>query len=66
MNQKAQVLQWMRRKKTITQTEAAKYFGCWRLSARIEELRRDGYDIATVLEPNSRRGVHAVYQLRMQ
>ena len=63
MSQKHQIIDWLR-SKPLTQAEAAKKFGCWRLSARIKELRDDGYNIETLIEPNQRRGIHGVYALR--
>lgn len=36
--------------KTLTNAEAAKLFGCYRLSARIKELRDAGMNISTMWE----------------
>ena len=35
--------------KPITQLEALKLYGCFRLASRINELRKDGINIQTVL-----------------
>lgn len=36
--------------KTLTNAEAAKLFGCYRLGARIKELRDSGMNISTMWE----------------
>lgn len=41
------VLQYLKQHKTITPMEALNAFGCYRLGARIYDLRRDGYCIDT-------------------
>lgn len=46
----------------ITQADAVERFGCYRLSARISELREMGYDITTEFETKKNRyGVPATY-----
>tara|TARA_R100000742_G_C4176792_1_gene13244 strand:- start:36 stop:242 length:207 start_codon:yes stop_codon:yes gene_type:complete len=45
--QNYQILNYLKKGKTITQVEAYHKFGCWRLSARIFDLRKK-YDIKTV------------------
>lgn len=42
------VLQWLNKYGTITQLEAFEQFACFRLSAVIYLLRKDGYDIDTI------------------
>ena len=44
-SQKDRILAHLRRGCELTPMEAAERFDCWRLSARIYELRRDGWDI---------------------
>lgn len=39
------ILRYMQENGSITQMEAAEEFGCWRLAARIADLRRAGYSI---------------------
>lgn len=49
---------------SITQAEAIEKYGCYRLSARIKEMRDDGANIVTYMEDNaSGRGQHARYYL---
>jgi hypothetical protein len=61
--QKEKILAYMKKGKGITQKEAVELFGCYRLSARIADLRRD-YAIVTKTEPNKGRGYHARYFLK--
>ena len=39
------ILRYMQENGSITQMEAAQEFGCWRLAARIADLRRAGHAI---------------------
>lgn len=49
-------------KRGITQADAVERFGCYRLSARISDLRGMGYDIATEYETKKNRyGVACTY-----
>lgn len=62
MNQKAQILHHMRHKGAITPLVALKLYGCFRLAARIENLRRDGWLInATMVTRGGKR--YAAYSL---
>lgn len=58
------VLEFMQKHGRITQADACT-FGCYRLSARIHDLRHDhGYNIVTEYEDNKTKGgTHAVYRL---
>lgn len=63
-SQKMQVLNYMKTHRGITQEEAVEHFKCYRLSARVAELRSDGFNITTYMEDNKgRRGQHARYFL---
>jgi len=44
-SQRAQVLDYLVKRNSITQVQALVEFGCFRLAARIEELRRAGHSI---------------------
>ncbi|MBQ8429102.1 MAG: DNA-binding protein [Clostridia bacterium] len=46
-NQKTRILKYLETFGKITPKEARDSLGCERLAARIEELRKDGYDIRT-------------------
>ena len=45
--QKEMVLEYIRRNGSITDMEAADEIACRRLSGRVFELRKEGYDIVT-------------------
>ena len=46
----------------ITQADAVERYGCYRLSARISDLRSEGYDITTESETKKNRyGVACTY-----
>ncbi len=64
MSQKAQILNYMRRGRTITPLEALKMFHCFRLGARIYELRAAGYPIMTTTVENSYRQRFAKYWMK--
>ena len=44
---KQKILNYLKQNKSITQLEALKLFWDWRLSAKIYELKKDGYNIKT-------------------
>jgi hypothetical protein len=41
------ILNWLEKGRSITPIQALSYWGCFRLGARIHELRRMGYMIET-------------------
>jgi hypothetical protein len=45
--QKQQILSYLEKGKAITPLQALNKFGCFRLAARIADLRNDGLNIAT-------------------
>lgn len=47
-SQKLKILEYMKEHGAITPMEALSEFGCFRLSARIHDLRAMGYSINTV------------------
>lgn len=61
MTQTMQVLSHLKRK-SLTQADAIK-FGCYRLAARVLELRGQGHEIRTEMEPHE-GGKHARYFLK--
>ena len=63
-SQKSKILSYMERHGSITQADAVDNFRCYRLSARIKELRDSGIDIETISEPNEGYGTHARYFLK--
>lgn len=64
MTQKDMILNWLKNGKTITPMEALERFGCFRLAARIHNLRESGHNIvATEYETPSGKRV-ARYSLK--
>ena len=47
---------------SITQKDAVSRYGCYRLAARISDLKDRGHDIVTIMEPHN-GGAHARYYL---
>lgn len=45
MTQAEMILDYLQNHQSITQAEAVRLFGCYRLSARIYEIRELGFDI---------------------
>ena len=65
-SQTQRVLDYMRQHGSISQQEAIEAFSCYRLAAKIFELRRDKYVIKTEKVPftnNYTSGYYAVYTL---
>ncbi|RZG87392.1 helix-turn-helix domain-containing protein [Acinetobacter venetianus] len=63
-NHRTQVLNHLKQGKTLSQAEAIALCDCYRLSAVIDRLRKQGYDIVTHNEPNlNHKGTHARYEL---
>ena len=64
MNHQTTVLNHLKQGKTISQAEAIELCDCYRLSAVIDRLRKQGFDIVTHNEPNlNNKGTHARYEL---
>ena len=66
MSQTQRVLDYMRKHGSISQQEAISAFSCYRLAAKIFELRRDKYIIKTERVPFRNEytsGFYAVYRL---
>ena len=53
MSQNQEILKHLKEGKTITPLDALREFGCFRLAARVYDLRLKGYDIITVSDKNS-------------
>lgn len=65
MNHQIQVLNHLKQGKTLSQAEAINHFDCYRLSAVIDRLRKQGFDIVTHNEKNlNSKGTHARYELK--
>lgn len=58
--QAQQILAWLKSGKTLTPTEALDLFGCFRLGARIWDLKGEGHEIsATMKKVFTRSGTKA-------
>ena len=56
MSQNTAILAHLKHLGAITPTQALNHYGCFRLAARIQELREKGHDIETVMtERNGKR-----------
>lgn len=68
-SQNRDILAYLKKGNTITQFEAASLFGCFRLSARIHDLRELGYNIHTTMKvgkkANGNTCNYAEYELKM-
>ena len=49
-SQNKQVLKWLKNGNTLTASQASNYFGIYRLSARIWDLRKQGHPIKSELQ----------------
>lgn len=49
LSQEQQILNHLRSGKTLTALEALRRFGCFRLGARVFDLKQAGYDIRSAL-----------------
>lgn len=61
LTQNQQILKWLKRE-SITAMDAMMVLNVYRLAARIQELRAQGHEIETVMEPHE-GGKHARYFL---
>lgn len=62
MGDKTRVLDYLRANGSITPLEALREFGCYRLGARIWDLRHDGHSISTeMVEGRDWNGEHERY-----
>lgn len=55
-SQCARILKWLQGGNKLTQEQARIKFDCWRLGARIDNLRNEGYHIyTTIIKRNGKR-----------
>jgi hypothetical protein len=65
MNNQSQadiILHQLKQGKTLTAKDAIQ-FGCFRLAARVKDLREHGVNITTIKEKNANGSYHARYSL---
>jgi hypothetical protein len=66
-SQNEKILCWLLDGNTLSPLQALEQFGCFRLAARIADLKREGHDIVTTIkEKYTEEGVvrYAEYHLR--
>lgn len=62
MTQNEMILEHLKKHGSITQTEAIRDMGCYRLGARVYDLRRSGHNITRIMEKSTNRyGVTVSY-----
>lgn len=61
MSQRTRILDYMKSTGSITPVEAFSNIGCFRLAARIAELRKEGHSIETLRETNNMGKTYARY-----
>lgn len=62
-SQKQQILDYLLEGNEITPMDALNKFGCFRLGARIADLKKDGYDIKTRIAKGDKN--YAIYRLEV-
>lgn len=62
-SQKQQILDYLLEGNEITPIDALNKFGCFRLGARIADLKKDGYDIKTRIAKGGKN--YAIYKLEV-
>ena len=62
-SQKQQILDYLLEGNEITPIDALNMFGCFRLGARIADLKKDGYDIKTRIAKGDKN--YAIYRLEV-
>lgn len=63
MTQTEQILQRLKTGRTLTPVDALNDFGCFRLAARVKDLRDQGHDVVTIRRQNGEK-FYAEYVLR--
>lgn len=61
MTQNDSILSYLESGKAITPMEAWQMFGCFRLSARIKDLRNKGYEIKTKIVKHNKKAFAKYY-----
>lgn len=66
MSQKDKILAHLRAGRVLNPLQALKLFNCWRLSARVFELRIAGWDVRTRRLTTRSGKIVALYHMRPQ
>jgi hypothetical protein len=62
-SQTDRIIEWLSDGKEITAVEALNLFGCFRLAARIADIRSRGYDVETTYRITKNGARIAVYRM---
>lgn len=65
ISQKSQIRAWLESGKAINPMIALKEFGCFRLGARIWDLRDEGMTISTTMIDNGKGASYAEYRMEL-
>lgn len=65
-SQTDQIVDYMLAGNTITALIALNLFQCFRLAARIADIKRRGYDVVTMMETNENGKRYAVYKIEKE
>jgi len=63
VTQRSRILEWMQAGRTINPMQALKVFGCFRLGARVHELKKMGFPIKKEMVSSGTRKKFAQYRL---
>ena len=63
VNQCEEILSYIETNGGITPKEAENWLGCMRLAARINDLRKKGYNIRTEMKTTDKGARYALYKL---
>ena len=63
MTQNQQILNYLKTGKSLSPIDALNKFGCFRLSGRIYDLKKEGHDIETAIVTKKKKSF-AVYTLK--
>lgn len=67
MSQCKEILSYLESGNRLTNADAVRLWGCYRLSGRIKDLRDMGYDIRCDIEANKgKHGYHGVYWMEVE
>lgn len=66
MSQETAILEYLKKGNALTPMDALERFNCFRLGARIWDLKREGYDIRTETVKNGRKQYARYFMVRKE
>tara|TARA_R110002096_G_scaffold54020_3_gene139796 strand:+ start:819 stop:1016 length:198 start_codon:yes stop_codon:yes gene_type:complete len=63
MSQKSVILKHLKTGKSISPLKALGLYGCYRLASRVNDLRKDGHNIETMIQADGTGRNYAQYRL---